>query len=78
GGLHPISDIWYIEASLNSPEPLRVHIAQLAREIAAEAGADARFESATEGIGFSVVTASHSTAPPPFFERAVVSLLSAL
>jgi ParB family protein of integrating conjugative element (PFGI_1 class) len=78
GGLHPISDIWYIEASLNSPEPLRVHIAQLAREIAAEAGADARIESATEGIGFSVVTASHSTAPPPFFERAVVSLLSAL
>ncbi len=78
GGLHPISDIWYIEAGLNSPESLRVHIAQLAREIAAEAGADGRIQSVTEGIGFTVVTAGHSTAPIPFFERALVSLLSAL
>ncbi|MBS0418000.1 MAG: ParB family protein [Proteobacteria bacterium] len=78
GGLHPISDIWYIEAGLDSQESLRVHIAQLAREIAAEAGADGRIQSVTEGIGFTVVTVDHSTAAIPFFERAVVSLLSAL
>lgn len=77
GGLHPISDIWYIDAGLDSQEPLRVHIAQLAREIAAEAEADERIQSSPDGIGFSVAAAS-STAPIPFFERAVVSLLSVL
>lgn len=78
GGLHPISDIWYIEAGLDSQESLRVHIAQLAREIAAEAGANGRIQAVTDGIGFTVVTAGQSTAPIAFFERAVVSLLIAL
>jgi ParB family protein of integrating conjugative element (PFGI_1 class) len=78
GGLHPISDVWHIAAGLDSQESLRVHIAQLAREIAAEAGADGRIQSVTDGAGFMVVTTGHSTAPNSFFERAVVGLLTAL
>ena len=78
GGLHPISDIWFIDANLDSQELLRVHIAQLAREIAAEAEAAERIQSLTDGIGFSVLPAGGSTPPIPFFERAVVSLLSVL
>ncbi|MEE5094991.1 ParB family protein [Pseudomonas alliivorans] len=34
GGLHPISDVWYIERLLDQPDELRLVIAQLAREIA--------------------------------------------
>ncbi|MDG6387633.1 ParB family protein, partial [Pseudomonas syringae] len=34
GGLHPISDVWYIERILDQPDELRPVIAQLAREIA--------------------------------------------
>ena len=34
GGLHPISDVWYIEPALDAPDRLRAHLAQLAREIA--------------------------------------------
>lgn len=34
GGLHPISDVWYIERVLDQPHELRPIIAQLAREIA--------------------------------------------
>ncbi|MEE5167903.1 ParB family protein [Pseudomonas alliivorans] len=34
GGLHPISDVWYIERLIDQPDELRPVIAQLAREIA--------------------------------------------
>ncbi|WP_171451966.1 ParB family protein [Pseudomonas aeruginosa] len=34
GGLHPITDLWYIERSIDTPEILRQHIADLAEEIA--------------------------------------------
>src|SRR5690606_628654 len=30
GGLYPISDVWYIEPGLDTPDSLRVHIAQFA------------------------------------------------
>src|SRR5690606_20261721 len=36
-GLFPISDVWYIDPGLDSPDRLRIHIAQFAREIAEEA-----------------------------------------
>ena len=36
GGLYPISDVWYIDPGLDTPDRLRIHIAQFAREIAAE------------------------------------------
>src|SRR3546814_19953549 len=33
GGLYPISDVWYIDASLAPPDPLRLPFAQFARAI---------------------------------------------
>jgi hypothetical protein len=35
GGLYPISDIWHIDPGLDTPDRLRIHIAQFAREIEA-------------------------------------------
>ncbi|AIL62202.1 ParB family protein [Pseudomonas alkylphenolica] len=52
GGLHPISDVWYIDPGLDTPDRLRVHIAQFAREIANEAGLEEAIVACDEGIGF--------------------------
>ncbi|UXJ50100.1 ParB family protein [Pseudomonas citronellolis] len=52
GGLFPITDIWRIEANLDTPDRLRIHIAQFAREIAAEAGLAELIETVDIGIGF--------------------------
>ncbi|RMM90103.1 hypothetical protein ALQ69_03512 [Pseudomonas savastanoi pv. glycinea] len=38
GGLHPISDVWYIERIMDQPDELRQVIAQLAHEIATTSG----------------------------------------
>src|SRR3990167_1718730 len=54
GGLHPVSDIWYIEQPLDTPAQLRVAIASLAREMAGYAGhADSVLEQA-DGLGFAL------------------------
>lgn len=53
GGLYPISDVWYIDPGLDTPDRLRVHIAQFAREIANEAGLDEAIVACDEGIGFT-------------------------
>lgn len=53
GGLYPISDVWYIDPSLDTPDRLRVHIAQFAREIANEAGLEEAIVACDEGIGFT-------------------------
>lgn len=53
GGLYPISDVWYIDPGLDTPDRLRVHIAQFAREIANEAGLEEAIVACDEGIGFT-------------------------
>src|SRR3546814_5497261 len=53
GGLYPISDVWYIDASLDTPERLRIHVAQFAREIAGEARLDECIDDRPDGIGFA-------------------------
>lgn len=53
GGLHPISDLWYIEREIDTPNELRVHIAQLAREVAASVSAPGEIYGIEGGIGFS-------------------------
>ena len=53
GGLYPISDIWHIDPGLDTPDRLRIHIAQFAREIAGEADLDACVEDRSDGIGFA-------------------------
>src|SRR3546814_6068106 len=50
GGLYPISDVWYIDASLDTPERLRIHVAQFAREIAGEARLNERSEEHTSEL----------------------------
>lgn len=86
GGLYPISDVWYIEPSMDVPDRLRLHIGQLAREIANEAGIAHRIETSDDGIGYFCTASERSpkapaaagAAPAAFLARAVLSLLSAL
>ena len=75
GGLYPISDVWHIDAGLDTPDRLRIHIAQFAREIAGEAGLDQCIEDRADGVGF----ACHASAQPPSQQgRAVLALLASL
>ncbi|QBH01346.1 ParB family protein [Xanthomonas oryzae] len=53
GGLYPISDVWHIEPGLDTPDRLRVHIVQFAREIAAEAGEADRVAATDRGVGYA-------------------------
>lgn len=79
GGLYPISDVWYIEPSLDVPDRLRVHIAQFAREIAGDAAVADHIEASDGGIGFVCVAPAVGQAKAlPVFARAVLTLLHAL
>jgi ParB family protein of integrating conjugative element (PFGI_1 class) len=53
GGLHPISDLWYIEREIDTQNELRLHIAQLAREVAESVNAPGEIYGIEGGIGFS-------------------------
>lgn len=53
GGLHPISDLWYIEREIDTPDHLREHIAQLAKEILTSVNASGEILVVEGGIGFS-------------------------
>ncbi|MBV2205773.1 MAG: ParB family protein [Pseudomonas sp.] len=77
GGLFPISDIWYIDPGLDSPDRLRIHIAQFALEIAEEADLTDHLESLDAGIGFTCKTHQQATAPSAFGGM-VLALLRAL
>lgn len=77
GGLFPISDVWYIEPGLDSPDRLRIHIAQFAQEIAEEAQLVDHIEAAMAGIGFTC-TRPHQDTRLPAFGRMVLALLRAL
>ncbi len=77
GGLFPISDVWYIEPGLDSPDRLRVHIAQLAQEIAEQAELIDCIEATETGIGFTC-RARQADASPPAFGQVVLALLRAL
>ncbi len=75
GGLYPISDVWHIDAGLDAPDRLRIHIAQFAREIAGEAGLDQCIEDRVDGVGF----ACHARAQHPSPQgHAVLALLASL
>ncbi len=75
GGLYPISDVWYIDAGLDMPDRLRIHIAQLAREIAGEADLDECIEDRPDGIGFACRISAQALSPRG---RAVLTLLISL
>jgi ParB family protein of integrating conjugative element (PFGI_1 class) len=75
-GLFPVTDLWRIEADLDAPEPLRLHVAQFAREIAGEARLSDCVEPVDTGIGFVCSRASPEAWPR--FGQAVLALLRAL
>lgn len=80
GGLYPITDVWYIEPRLDTPDSLRVHIAQFASEIADEAGQAEHIQPVDTGLGFlcdmsALATDDHAV---PMIGRAVLTLLHAL
>lgn len=77
GGLFPISDVWYIEPGLDSPDRLRIHIAQLAQEIAEQAELIDCIEATETGIGFTC-SAPQAGASPPAFGQVVLALLRTL
>lgn len=52
GGLHPISDLWYIEREIDEPTQLRKHLAQLAVEILESVNAPGDILEVEGGIGF--------------------------
>lgn len=54
GGLHPVSDIWYIERQLDCPERLRTAIASLAREMAVYASKPDSVVTQHDGLGFAM------------------------
>lgn len=78
GGLFPITDVWYIEPGLDSPDRLRIHIGQFAREIADEAELADCIAPSDAGIGFRCSAALPATHTAPAFGRAVLALLHAL
>lgn len=53
GGLHPITDLWYIERSIDTSEILRQHIADLAEEIALHVGASGEIVRIQGGVGYT-------------------------
>ena len=75
GGLYPISDIWYIAPGLDTPDRLRIHIAQFAREIAGEAELDEYVGDRPDGIGFACRAQTRPSSP---LRRAVLALLVSL
>jgi len=76
GGLFPISDVWYIEPGLDTPDGLRTHIAQFAHEIAEEAQLVNCIEATDAGVGFECHLDNATSLPT--FGRAVLALLHAL
>ena len=75
GGLYPISDVWYIAPGLDTPEHLRIHVAQFAREIAVEADLGECIDDRPDGIGFAC--RARTTNPAPL-GRTVHALLACL
>ncbi|MGO3130352.1 MAG: ParB family protein [Alcaligenes sp.] len=75
GGLYPISDVWYIDPGLDTPDRLRTHIEQFAREIADEAGVADCVQASSDGIGFRCDEWQESL---PVAARVVMHLLRAL
>jgi len=75
GGLYPISDVWYIAPGLDDPQRLRIHIAQFAEEIAAEADVVQGIEPCDGAIGFRCKTLPKGATP---HAQTVAALLQSL
>ncbi|MCW2097904.1 UNVERIFIED_ORG: ParB family protein of integrating conjugative element (PFGI_1 class) [Pseudomonas psychrophila] len=76
GGLHPISDLWYIEREIDAPDQLRRHIAQLAQEIVDSVNAPGEIQIIQGGIGFSYRHPEQETEVTPTAQRTLLLLQS--
>ncbi|WP_300726946.1 ParB family protein [Pseudomonas sp.] len=76
GGLHPISDLWYIEREIDTPDQLRGHIAQLAQEIVSSVNAPGDIQVIQGGIGFSYRHPEQETDLTPTAQRTLLLLQS--
>lgn len=74
GGLYPVTDIWHISAGLDEPGKLRVHIGQLALEIADEMGLSDGVETTEDDMGFACQSLLHADTTG----QILLGLLSAL
>ena len=54
GGLHPVSDIWYIERQIDDPAELRQHIFGLVSEVTHEVKAPDILSRSECGLGFVI------------------------
>src|SRR5690606_10605062 len=70
--------VWYIEPGLDTPDRLRIHIAQFAREIAEEAHLADCVAPIDAGIGFVCTAPAPDLRSMPAFGRAALTLLHAL
>ncbi|MBD4213363.1 hypothetical protein GUH42_22545 [Xanthomonas citri pv. citri] len=78
GGLYPISDVWHIEPGLDTPDRLRAHIVQFAREIASEVGEAGRIAATDHGgVGYACDAPSATGGEEPR-SPALLALLNAL
>lgn len=75
GGLYPISDVWYIDPGLDTPERLRIHIGQFAQEIADEALIGQVVTQCEDGLGFQCLPLPSQ---PDRMARAAWALLASL
>lgn len=76
GGLHPISDLWYIEREIDTPDQLRRHVAQLAQEIVDSVNAPGEIQIIQGGIGFSYRHPEQETEVTPTAQRTLLLLQS--
>ncbi len=53
GGLYPISDVWYIDPGLDTPDRLRIHIGSSPQEIADEVALNQAITPCEDGIVFA-------------------------
>lgn len=73
GGLHPVSDLWYIERQIDTPDELRLQIGGLVHDIAQAAQLPVEIYPATTGAGYTLDEPDNAMA-----DSVLVGLLQAL
>ena len=77
GGLHPVSDLWYIEREIDEPTLLRQEIYGLASDVADEVQAHDLLTPSDWGIGFTL-TSNAQNSPLTPLAAATIRLLDSL
>lgn len=78
GGLHPVSDLWYIERQIDEPAALRQEIFGLAHEVASEVRLPDRICASSGGVGFTVKQEIDLAPPAEPMANALMRLLESL